>query len=332
MPEEAHPLRLARFAMGTRFEAVLFGADEVEMRSAGEEALDEIDALNDRLDLFRKDSFLSFLNAMAYSKPVRMDAELFELLALCQKVTQDSDGAFDITVGSLMTCWGFHQGSPGTPVKAELEQTIESVGFELLDLDHDNLSVRFLRPGMRLDFGAVAKGFALDRAGEILKDRGIQSALLHGGTSSILALGAPPGAQAWRVGVRDPRKKDALLRVGELVDCAFSVSAPHGRAFEQDGKTMGHVMDPVTGAPADSATLVAAICPSAALADAWATALLVAGPERFGALVQKVGWMTALLLRMDGLGSGIEIQGPCKERFKQPGTSTDVLEIEDDNE
>jgi thiamine biosynthesis lipoprotein len=311
--------------MGTRFEAVLFGEPEREVRAAGEAALDEIEHLHDTLNLFSKDSFLSFLNARAFSRPVRVDPDLFDLLVLCNEVNRQSRGAFDITVGALMACWGFHGGEPASPLEEELDRTRANLGCAHLILDREEGTVRFLKPYMRLDLGAVAKGYALDRAVEILKLEGIKSALLHGGTSSIAALGAPPGEAAWKVALRHPRGDGALIKVVALKDAALSVSAQHGRAFVEGGKRYGHVMDPRTGAPAQGAVFSAVLSASAALGDAWSTALLASGRLGLKTLTEA-GVLTALLCEEEAKGLRTTLAGPASEHFKEPKSEPGIQE------
>lgn len=316
-PESFPALRLARFAMGTRFEIALAGEPEAELRAAGEEALDEIELYGAALDLFRKDSFLSFLNEEAPSRPLRVDADLFDLLECCRAIHGASEGFFDVTVGSLMACWGFHGQKSKGPSKDQVLQSMAKVGFEKVELDGDRMTVRYRTPGMRLDFGAVAKGFALDRAVELLEEGGIRCALLHGGTSTGFAMGSLPGASGWKVGIKDP-SSDGLLKTIKLRDCAFSVSAPHGRTLEGEGKVLGHVMDPRSGEPARSAGLCAVVSESAARADAWSTALLAAGPELFERLMERAGDSTALLCFEEGGDRHIKVSGRCPEVFMEP--------------
>jgi thiamine biosynthesis lipoprotein len=246
---------------------------------------------------------------------------------LSREVHEKSDGAFDVTVGPLMKEWGFHGGStPGPPGEAVQRELGERVGFQHVALDERQRTIRFLRPGMRLDFGAVAKGFALDRAAAVLEEAGVRAALLHGGTSTVLALGAPPGEDAWNVAIKAPGAGAAILRVVALERCALSVSAPHGRAFEKDGAAFGHVMDPRIGAPAASAALCAVVCASAARADAWSTALLAAGPDRFEARVEAEPDLTALLCRETKTGMTETWAGRDPGLFQEPGARPDDSE------
>jgi thiamine biosynthesis lipoprotein len=281
--------------MATRFEIVLHGEDDVALRAAGEAALDEIERLEAQLSLFRETSEITLVNARAAIEPVRVSAPVFALLQRAQALSRETDGAFDVTVAPLMRCWGFHQGEGRVPEATELERIRRQVGWSLVELDEASQTVRLARPGVRLDLGAIGKGYAVDCGVEVLRDAGVTSAFLHGGTSTAYGLGAPPDAEHWTVAL--PRSalgpqlpENELTRV-TLGDEALSVSAIWGRSFGADGRTYGHVMDPRSGAPVEGALLAAVAGPNAADTDAWSTALLVlgaAGEKRLRASHKKL--------------------------------------------
>ncbi len=272
------PVTLATNAMGTRFELVLAGGDPHRLRSVGEEALREITECHRRFNLFDPGSWLNTLNRRADDGPVALDDLTFELLDLCKRVHDDSNGAFDITVAPLMHALGLHR-SGGAEAPDEINEAKSRVGMECVHLDNDTKAIRFTRTGVAMDLGAVAKGFAIDLAIELLRDHGVVCALLHGGTSTAAAIGAPPGEDGWHVRVRTgvahlPEQQDITVC---LKDSALSVSAPHGRVIESGGKTLGHILDPRTGTSVACGTFSAVVGQSACLTDAWSTALLVLG-------------------------------------------------------
>ena len=159
---------LARNAMATRFEMVLHGEDELGLRAAGEEALDEITALAAQLNFYGADSEVCRINARAALGPVPVEPGLFRLLQEAKYVHELSGGAFDITVAPLMRCWGFADGVHRVPSPGELAKARECVGMDLVHLDAKNITVQFERPGVRVDLGAIGKGFALDIVGQIV--------------------------------------------------------------------------------------------------------------------------------------------------------------------
>ena len=237
--------------MATRFEILLHGANPAALRAAGEEALDEVAHLEARLSLYRPASEIARVNALAARQPVRVSPPVFQLLRQAQQLHQETGGAFDITIGPLVRCWGFMGGQGRLPEPKELEEARALVGMRHVILDEKDFSVRFDRAGLILDLGAIGKGHAIDCAARLLRECGVSSALLHGGTSTTYALGAPPDAETWQVAVAAapdvPGRTPPLQTVLRLRDEALSVSAVWGRSFEAGGRTYGHVLDPRTG-------------------------------------------------------------------------------------
>ena len=167
------------------------------------------------------------------------------------------------------------------PQPEEIEEARAKVGMDLVRLRPEDFTVEFAREGVMLDLGAIGKGYAIDRAVEILRDAGVTAALLHGGTSTVYALGYPPGAEDWKVAIENPPIEAgdwaAKIQSVSLKDEAMSVSAVWGRSFDLDGTMYGHVLDPRRGQPVNTAVLAAVILPSATETDALSTALLILG-------------------------------------------------------
>jgi thiamine biosynthesis lipoprotein len=281
---------LACQAMATRFEIVLHGDDAVSLRAAGEEALQEVERLDGRLSLYRPDSEIAHVNSHAAREPVQVSPELFALLELSRQLSKETGGAFDITIAPLLRCWGFLGGSGSMPDPKNLARARELTGMNLVHLNPRDRTVAFERNGVMLDLGAIGKGFAVERAATILSDAGVTSALVHGGTSTVYALGQPLDADHWKVAIakpsRDPAEiiasnrppsMESLLTTLTLENEALSVSAIRGKSFQSGGKTFGHVLDPRVGCPVQGASLAAVILPSATETDALSTALLVLG-------------------------------------------------------
>jgi len=276
-------LRLAAAAMGTRFELVLAprdARDEVRLRAAGEAALERVEECDRRYSLFRSDSLVSLVNREACAREVRLDEEAYALFEVCLDAWRASDGAFDLTAGVRCQAPAAQtQQEPGTELDLASDRD-DADGAWLrfgppsrclapYRLDPERRTIRLLAPDASLDLGGVAKGFALDQAAAILRENGLGLALFHGGTSSVVALGAPPGSKGWSV---------RLAATGErleLCDAALSVSAPHGRTLERDGRSLGHIVDPACGASAPLGLSAAVSGPSATLCEVWSTALVV---------------------------------------------------------
>ena len=271
--------------MGTRWEVVVPGDDRARLRGAAEEVLDEVERLEAQLSKFKYESEVYGINARAASEPVRVEPRLFNLLGRSLEISQATDGAFDLTVGPLLRAWGFVGGGGRLPEPEAVAAARELVGWELVELDDEASTVRFRREGVSLDLGAIGKGYAIDRSLVLMEDAGVDRALIHGGTSTVFGLGAPPEAEGWRIALRDPRggEQDAL---GELLlrDRALSLSGPHNKSFRSGDRLYGHVLDPRTGEPTQGALLAAVGHNSATLTDALSTALLGLGADGLGIL------------------------------------------------
>jgi thiamine biosynthesis lipoprotein len=252
------------------------------------EALDEIDRVDRLMSHYRRDSPLSRLNREAANGPVAVEPELLDFLAECLRWSRDSDGAFDITVGPLMKAWGFFRDEGRVPAGDELARALEVVGYQHVVLDRAAGTVRFDRPGVELDLGGIGKGYAVDRVVDLLRRRGLASALVNLGGSSVYGLGAPPGRDAWEVGVADPMAPGKTARTVRLRDRALSVSGGYERFFEKDGVTHSHIMDPRTGRPVQGVLSVAVLADSATAGDALDNVLFVLGPERGRSHVGRV--------------------------------------------
>ncbi len=302
---EKLPVTLGLHAMATRFELVLHGNDPVRLRAAGEEALSEIERLEEQLSFYRPDSEIKWINAHAAVRAVKVEPRLFRLLQRCASLTALTDGAFDITIGPLMRTWRFVNDTGGIPSPAELDAARAVVGMELVALDEEAFTIRFKRSGVELDLGAYGKGYAIERATDLLKEHGITSALLHGGTSSVYAIGVPPDCVAWRI-ILQGGLKESGQPIVSLADRGLSVSAVHGKSFEAQGRRYGHVIDPRSAEPVSGAIAAAALGPSPAECEALSTALLVLGPSWLPVLTERFPGYQGLVATQAGIQTTLE--------------------------
>jgi thiamine biosynthesis lipoprotein len=282
-------LRFQRRAMATTFEVALPPGATSTPWEAATAALDEIDAVEQMLTVYRDDSQVSQLNALAAYNAVAVDEELFTLLSRCLQWGRSCQGAFDIACGALIKTWGFYRRAGRVPLAEERIAAMQCSGQQHVVLDLQQRSVRFRRRGLELNFGAVGKGYALDRAGQCLQQRwGVQQALLHGGGSSLLALGTWPGQpRGWPIRLRHPHDPQQHLGTIYLANAALGVSAATFQYFHYRGQRLGHVLDPRRGWPARGTACAAVIAPTAAQADALSTAAFVlglTGAERLASL------------------------------------------------
>jgi FAD:protein FMN transferase len=275
-----HTVRLATHAMATRFELVLQGPDPIALRSAGEEAIREINRIGSRFSFYDPKSELSRVNSQASRKPIPVAGDLFELLQLCSEIYRQSDGYFDPTVGPLMRLWSFGPDSTELPSPDNIREVLQQTGWDKVELNDADQTVRFLEKGVLLDLGGIAKGWALDEAAFLLHHSGVAAGLLHGGTSSIRAIGVLPSDHDWHIGIEDPYTAEpAWFETHSLTDSALSVSAIAGKQITVDHIEYGHILDPKTGNAGSGPLVAVTSSPSAAVADAWSTAVLAFGEQ-----------------------------------------------------
>ncbi len=304
----------SRRAMACRFEIVLpvLTPRAVEAATA---ALDEIDRLEDQMTVYRDTSEVSRINLFAAVTPVPVEPRLFELFESAARLTQETAGAFDIAAGALIKAWGFFRGPKRVPPPDELASMLERVGSRNVVLDRERRTIEFSRPGVELNLGAIGKGYALDRAAELLRrDWGVSSAVLQGGRSSILAIGTPADDRerdadsGWLVGILDPREPSRHIATVRLRDAALGTSGATIQYFEADGRRFGHILDPRTGWPADGGACVSVIAPTAAEADALSTAFFILGPNRTRDYCDRHPEVGAIVVLKDADSDELEVQ------------------------
>lgn len=273
-------LRASRRAMATLFEVLLpFGSPSAQ--PAAEATLDLIDELEDQLTVFRDHSEVSRLNATAADGPVEVEPGLFDLIESSAHLSRRTNGSFDIATGALTKAWGFYMRQGRVPTPAERAAALARTGTRFIALDRERRTVRYLRAGLEINLGGIGKGYALDRAADLLRHEwAIDSALLHGGSSSVRVLGIPPGQpRGWPVTIKHPWDPDRRLGTLYLAGAAMGTSAATFQHFEYNGKKLGHLLDPRTGWPAEGVEQVSVVARSAAEADALSTAFFVLGAE-----------------------------------------------------
>lgn len=273
-------IHAARYAMGTTF-TVTLPAGIPAASSLAMAALDLIQEIEDELTVYHEHSVISDVNRRAADEAVPVSEKLFDLLELCVELTSRTRGAFDVAAGAIVDAWGFVHGPRRVPSEEELARAVACSGSSHLILDREAKTVRFARKGVKLNFGSIGKGYALDRAFQLIQDQGgAPAGVIQGGKSSVLAWGRPAErARGWPVALGDPTGTNRRLGVVWLRDEGLATASNVIQFVDAEGRRYGHVLDPRTGWPADRVLQATAICPSAAEADALATAFFVLGEE-----------------------------------------------------
>ena len=265
--------------MGSTFSIVLYGRDRLRLETAAQAAFDEVRRLEGLLSPFRPESECSLVNRRAAHRPVRVSPEVFRLVSICFEHSRETDGAFDITVGPLKRAWGFFGGTGSVPSADALAAARRHVGHHLVRLDAGTQTVQFDHSGVEIDLGGVGKGYAVDRVTDILRQRGVDTALVAGSASSLYGLGAPPAEpRGWRADVRDSGRRGTRIAEVFLKDTSLTTSGTGERCFLSGGTLYSHILDPRTGWPLQSITQVSVVAPRAVDGEVWAKACLLNGP------------------------------------------------------
>ncbi len=278
--------------MACTYTVVVYADDMLPKRQIVSAALDEVDRIDRLMSHYKPDSPLSRINREAGSQTVKVEPELFDFLVECVRYSRESAGAFDITVGPLMKAWGFFRGEGRMPSDAELTAARNKIGYQHLLFDQQARTLRFAQAGMELDLGGIAKGYAVDRAVALLKQHGVNTALVNACGSTIYGLGSPPTESAgkgWKVELQDPLDARKAALAVWLRDRALSVSGSYEKFFELNGQRYSHVMDPRTGRPVPNVLSVAVLTASGTAGDALDNVFYVQGVEWSRANRKRLG-------------------------------------------
>jgi thiamine biosynthesis lipoprotein len=317
--------------MGSSFKIVLYSTDEPAARRASQSAFDRIAGLDSVLSDYQPDSELSRLSEKAGGPPVPVSADLFDVLHRSKEYYDRTGGAFDVTIAPVGRLWRRARRERKLPDPSTLAEALKLVGSDKMVLDPSKRTIQLTRPGMRLDVGGIAKGYASQAAVDVLRRAGIDSALVAG-AGDIVVSGAPPGTEGWTIGVASLNPADSgpvmyLL----LKNAAISTSGDAERFVIIGGHRYSHIVNPATGRGVEDRASVTVIAPDGGAADALETSVYLLGPERGLKLIEETPGTAALYRRLTPDG----VRTFESSRFKEiprtrpkdiPGRSTDRAE------
>lgn len=320
--------RLGRFEfaqphMGTEFRIVLYAPDARRAAQASDAAFERIGELENRLSDYRETSELMSLCRQAGSGPVKVSDDLWRVLLEAQKFAERTNGAFDVTAGPLVRLWRRARRRSELPDPGRLAQARELVGFEMMHVDERTQSVRLVKPGMLLDLGAIAKGYAADCALAVLKQHGIKSALVAAG-GDIAVSAPPPGTRGWVIGVASLDSRGKLPRhYLSLRDVAVSTSGDAQQHVEIGGVRYSHIIDPRTGHAVEGRRSVTVVAPNGMTSDALDTAANVLDPRSALELIDSTEGAAALIMQAELQDSFLGYESKGWKRVPQ-GAPKDV--------
>jgi FAD:protein FMN transferase len=282
--------------MGTRIAVQLWSTEPNLARHAIDAVMADMHRTDELMSTYKPESQLSQVNAHGFERPVQVDADIIDVVEKSLEYSRLSDGIFDITYASVGHLYDYR--AQVHPTEDEIASALPSIDYRQLEVDHEARTIRFLQPGMRIDLGGFAKGWAVDRGVEILRALGIGHAMVNaGGDTRLLGdrLGKP-----WLVGIRDPRRDGAVVTRIPLEDEAISTSGDYERYFEHDGVRHHHILVPGTGKSPSSVRSVTVIGPTATRTDGLTKPIFILGVERGMEYVRRIGDIEAVIIDKQG--------------------------------
>lgn len=319
---EVKIIKQTRMIMGTFAEVSVYSKDEKTAGQAVEGALDEMERMDRIMSNYKQDSDLSQVNKHAAKSPVPCQGELLDVIERSHYYSELSGGAFDITVSPLVALWGFFQGKGHVPSDKEIEKVLPAISYKNIVINKNTgtkktSTVFFKNTQTQIDLGAIGKGYAVDKALEIVKKFGLENVCINLG-GNIYVLGTPHDKTAWKIGIQHPRNKDEILGYLELRDEATATSGDYERFFEIKGKRYSHIVNPLTGRPVTGTIATTIVAPTGTEVDALSTSLFVMGHEKGLELVKKIPNVHAMIIYEGNDGKiMIEMTKGFADKFKK---------------
>jgi thiamine biosynthesis lipoprotein len=295
-PARAEWVKREEAVMGTRIYVELWADDPTQGNAAIDAVMASMRYIDDLMSHYKPESQLSRINAHAAEGPVVVDPELFEVIRQSIHYSEITEGAFDITYASVGYLYDYRNRI--RPTESEIRAALPGVNYRHLILDPAHHSVRFARPGMRIDLGGIAKGYAVDRGIGILRQRGVEHAIVTAGGDSRI-IGDRRG-RPWVVGIRHPDDPNRVVTRIPLVDSAISTSGDYERFFDEDGVRYHHIIDPHTGHSASKVRSATILGPTAIQTDGLSKTAFVLGADKALEILERIPDIDAVFVTPDG--------------------------------
>jgi thiamine biosynthesis lipoprotein len=264
--------------MGSRFELTVVAKDSVEAKKYIDAAVSEITRIEKLISSWDTNSQTSEINRNAGIKPITVNAELFQLIQRSKGISNLTDGAFDISYASMDKIWRFDGSMTEMPSEMDIAASVSKVGFQNIVLDETKSTVYLKLKGMKIGFGALGKGYAADKAKDLLMDMGVSSGIINA-SGDMNTWGKQPNGNDWKVAITNPLDKDKVFAVLPIKNGAVVTSGNYEKYVHFNGVRYTHIIDPRTGYPSTGIISVTVFAPKAELADALATSVFVMGKE-----------------------------------------------------
>jgi thiamine biosynthesis lipoprotein len=301
--------------MGTWATLTVVTTDSASVTKTAGESLAVLHFVDSLMSNWTETSETARINREAGIQTLTIHPDVADVIAVAQEVASASGGAFDMTIEPLVRLWGFLGGTPRVPGNQEITEVLKDIGWDKLDFNPEDRTIRFAGNNIRIDLGGIAKGYGVDRVAAVLADAGLTDALIDL-SGNMVALGDAPDHPGWAVGIRDPAGRVPWLARLELYNEAVATSGDYEQFVDDAGRRYGHILDPRTGWSATGLSSVTVVCKRAVLADAWATALFVLGPEEARRIAANRDDLSVILIEPGDNGAAILwVEEFLRERF-----------------
>lgn len=264
--------------MGTRFDITVVGEDSIEANNHIDLAVAEITRIEKLISSWDTHSQTSEINRKAGIHPVKVDKELYELVDRAMGISKLTDGAFDISYASMDNIWKFDGSMTTMPTVEQIKASVEKVGYQNIELNKAHSTVFLKKPGMKIGFGAIGKGYAADKAKALLIQNGVKAGIVNA-AGDMNTWGKQPGGKEWQVAITNPLNKNKAMAILPINEGAVVTSGNYEKYVSFNGKRFAHIIDPRTGYPSSGVVNVTVFAPKAELADALATSVFVMGKD-----------------------------------------------------
>lgn len=285
--------------MGGKFEITLVGTDSLTAEQHIDSVITEISRIEHLISDWIPTSQVSQVNAQAGIRPVKVDAEVFQLTERALALSKLTDGGFDISFAAMDRIWKFDGSMTEMPSQEAIKQSVSKVGYQNIILDKDSSTIFLKIKGMKIGFGALGEGYAADRCREMMLKRGILSGIVNA-TGDMSAWGKQPDGSDWVIGINDPARSGSLFAVIPLKQGAVVTSGSYEKYVFLNGKRYSHIINPATGYPATGLTSVTVFGPSAERANGFSTSLMVLGRKAGMALLNQFPEYSCLMISDKG--------------------------------
>lgn len=286
--------------MGNRFEITVTNTSEEKAHQHIDAAVNEISRIEKLLTTFSDSSQTNLINQFAGIKPVQVDREVFDLISRSKKISALTQGAFDITYGSVdKSLWNFDRTMTSLPDAATARKMVRLINYQNVILDKENSTVFLKEKGMRIGFGGIGKGYAAEMTRILLKERGVESGIVNA-SGDLTAWGVQPNGKPWTIGIADPDAARHPFSFLDITDMAIATSGNYEKYVVINGKRYSHTIDPKTGLPVSGIKSVTIISPNAEIADAMATPVMIMGKQAGLDMINQVKGLACIIIDDNG--------------------------------